>query len=139
MFRVTLCVRGSKFRPAEDIDKVGMGDVVRFEPEPTNEYDANAIKILTSSPRYEGELWIGYVPRESTAPVHRLLRLINCLDGPITQHGAVTWLKEFPDSKTDVKIGITIDGVALEGEIRRFFRNETIVDLTEVTEPAPAS
>lgn len=44
---------------------------VRLQPEPDNEFDANAIQVLAVSSA--GDHQCGYVPRVKTAPVHKLL------------------------------------------------------------------
>lgn len=40
------------------VDAAEMGDIVTFEPEPTNPYDPNAIKVMSSGRQ------LGYVPKD---------------------------------------------------------------------------
>jgi hypothetical protein len=54
---------GARFRPVEAqsiLLEAEVGDPVQLEPEPTNAYDPNAIKVIYK------EHHVGYVPRETT-------------------------------------------------------------------------
>lgn len=57
-------VRGVTKAPfCERVGEVQVGDRVRFVPEPTNQFDPNAIKVETRRPD-GGWLHVGYYPRE---------------------------------------------------------------------------
>lgn len=65
-------VRGTHFR-AENITHVQAGADVCLEPEPENEYDPRAVRVMAAQANGVDLLHIGYVPRELCAQVHRLL------------------------------------------------------------------
>lgn len=52
-----------------------MGNLVnlRFECEPTNAYDSNAVKVMLSVEGYKGEYFVGYVPMDISEVVCYLL------------------------------------------------------------------
>lgn len=56
-------VSGVTYEGRQDkIPQLLLSDPVRLEPEPTNPYDPNAIKVLIA---HAGEIWhMGYVPKE---------------------------------------------------------------------------
>jgi hypothetical protein len=63
-------VRGVSFR-TEQVARVKVGDLAQFSPEPTNEHDPNAVRVLT----FSGGDWqhVGYVPKELAETVRSLL------------------------------------------------------------------
>lgn len=63
----TLQVAGPRFYRL-DLAKPETGDRVTFVPDPNNQYDPNAIKVM------KGEHQIGHVPRVQTEQIHQLLR-----------------------------------------------------------------
>ena len=70
-------IKGTYYRTFEDIEranKLQKGETLYLVPEPNNEYDKNAIKVLT-----EDNVHIGYIPKE-------LCRLFNdILEGKISE------------------------------------------------------
>jgi len=58
MYDIVFNVAGTSFRAAENpaFRTFRPSGEVRFEPEPGNKYDKNAVKVLC------GEVWLGYVP-----------------------------------------------------------------------------
>lgn len=79
--RHTTYVAGAKFRPqAEQVHLAGLepGAPLALEPEPTNQYDPHAIKIV-----HDGH-HVGYVPRDLSQEVSALIatgRLMRCVKG----------------------------------------------------------
>lgn len=71
-------VKGNYFRPAsakEVFNELQDGDTLILEPEPTNQYDPNAIKVIEPE---SGE-FIGYIQKELSPSVAELLA-----EGPVT-------------------------------------------------------
>ena len=70
-------INGTDYRTFEDIEranKLQKGETLYLIPEPNNEYDKNAIKVLTKD-----SVHIGYIPKE-------LCRLFNnILEGKISE------------------------------------------------------
>ena len=66
-------VAGVQFRPKEDIAKavkeMKVGDQLILDPEPTNRFDPNAVKIL------RGDDFLGYVPKKFSSEVSALLSI----------------------------------------------------------------
>jgi hypothetical protein len=61
-------VAGVRYRQeAFETAQVKKGDVVELQPEPTNKFDANAIKVVKDGHH------IGYIPKMFTADVHSLI------------------------------------------------------------------
>lgn len=56
------------------------GKAVTFEPEPTNQYDPKAIKIMLDGKQ------LGHVPRTQTGVIHDKLEKGFVVDGVITHH-----------------------------------------------------
>lgn len=52
-----------------DLSVVSLGDELRLEPEPSNAYDPQAVKIIHAA---SGQ-FLGYVPREQTEAIHLAL------------------------------------------------------------------
>ena len=53
---------GANFRPSDAkiaLSELDIGDQLFLERDPTNPYDANAVKVLTAS-----GVWIGFIPRD---------------------------------------------------------------------------
>lgn len=71
-------VAGVAYRPANVIDELQTGDAIRFVAEPTNPYDAFAIKVEAyhCEDGATPDSWnlIGYIPRKETWIFH-LLRI----------------------------------------------------------------
>jgi hypothetical protein len=66
---------------------------IHLEPEPDNEYDPDAIKVLAVYPG--GETQCGYIPRGRTAQVHALAR-----NGPVqVRVKRVALAEDLPDSE----------------------------------------
>lgn len=70
-------VAGVSYRPECVIEQLNTGDKIRFVAEPTNVYDANAIRIEVpfGDPTLEQWELIGYVPRKNTGLYHIMRRL----------------------------------------------------------------
>lgn len=69
-------LRGAKFRPMGAqlaLLKLTAGDAVTLRPEPTNQYDPNAIQVLCTDD--EGEHFIGYVAKEDCEDVLGMLNV----------------------------------------------------------------
>jgi len=68
-------IAGVKFRPRSDIDKaikeLKAGNYLELQPEPTNKFDPNAIKIGYNEETSDGVefVFLGYVPKKFTADV----------------------------------------------------------------------
>lgn len=62
-------VAGVKFRPGavEHMATLDQGAEFALQPEPTNQYDPNAVKIL------HGDRHVGYVPRDLSEEVSQLV------------------------------------------------------------------
>ncbi len=79
----TFFIAGVQFRPKDEIalamKMIKVEDHLRMEPEPTNKFDPNAVKILYDLPTYEEngsnspEAFLGYVPKKFSAEVSGLL------------------------------------------------------------------
>lgn len=63
-------VAGVKYRPFSVINELKTGSPVTLQAEPTNQYDENAIKVLSNNDL------IGYIPKKHTWILH-LLRKAN--------------------------------------------------------------
>ena len=61
-----LRIAGVSFRQ-KAVYKVKVGDKVILEPEPTNQYDKNAIKVIANGH------WIGYIPQKQTEILHEAI------------------------------------------------------------------
>ena len=62
---------GAQFRPAEAKDALRtatIGDVVSLEPDPENEYDPQAVKVIFAGHH------IGFIPKASNPPIFSALR-----------------------------------------------------------------
>lgn len=70
-------LRGCRFRPMDAqvcVLQLQVGDFLRLEPEPTNQYDPNAIKVLATNP--EGiEHFIGYIAKEDCEDILGMLQV----------------------------------------------------------------
>lgn len=62
-------VAGEAHRPSEDISLATIGSAAVLRPEPTNPYDADAIRVETPS-----GVHIGYVPAKNTKSARRVMR-----------------------------------------------------------------
>lgn len=81
----TFYVAGVQFRPSGDIklasNRIKVGNRLSLEPEPTNKFDPNAVKIIYSLPATEAggsnspELFIGYVPKKFSSEVAGMLSI----------------------------------------------------------------
>ena len=56
---------GIQFRPEEDTKDLNTDQVLKLEAEPDNQYDDQAIKVLTLDNKF-----IGYVPKKITKDLH---------------------------------------------------------------------
>ena len=64
MSELTFKIAGVKFHEYKKvIDKISENDILKLEPEPTNPYDPNAVKIL-----YQNTM-LGYVPKKFSSEV----------------------------------------------------------------------
>jgi len=55
-------VAGTPFHKYQKVaEKISVGDLLVLEPEPTNKYDKNAVKILTTPTSAEPSSMLGYV------------------------------------------------------------------------------
>lgn len=76
-------VSGIKFRQEEyNGAEVKSGDLLTLEPEPSNQHDPNAIKVL------KGTTQIGYVPRALCENI-----LLRMQSGPVTTQVINAWNK----------------------------------------------
>lgn len=69
-------IAGVQFRPLEAkerIRKILKGTTLILEPEPTNQYDSNAVKIIELSEK--GKTHIGYVPKLFSSEVSAALEV----------------------------------------------------------------
>lgn len=64
---IAIRVAGVSFRQA-DVKRCEQGDEVTLVPEPENEHDSNAIKVIVAGEG--GDRFIGYIPREQTIAFH---------------------------------------------------------------------
>lgn len=71
MVENTMWVRGVSFRP-DQVGKIDSGDEVLFKPEPDNEYDPNAVKVLVI--QGSNLIHVGYVPKELTQYIRPLAK-----------------------------------------------------------------
>jgi len=66
-------IAGVQFRPKEDIAKavkeMKVGDQLILDPEPTNRFDPNAVKILS------GGGFLGYVPKKYSSKISALISI----------------------------------------------------------------
>jgi len=68
-------LRGAKFRPMDAqvcLLQQTVGSILRLEPEPTNKYDPNAIKVIATDPE-EIEHFVGYIAKEDCEDVLAML------------------------------------------------------------------
>ncbi len=73
-------IAGVQFRPKEDISQVSkvmkIGDTIILDPEPTNRFDPNAVKIIYNMEDEGGNimpLFLGYVPKKFSSEVSAML------------------------------------------------------------------
>lgn len=62
------------------LDEVTVGAQIFMEPEPTNSYDPNAVKLLFDSSVHEEQIMVGYVPGKISAEISAF---IETADDPI--------------------------------------------------------
>lgn len=65
-------IAGVQFRTTEERKSLAgqeVGDILELVPEPTNQYDPNAVKIM------QGDLHYGYVPRKFSSEVSAALEI----------------------------------------------------------------
>lgn len=74
-------IAGVQFRPRGEImvaaKELNEGDLLTLQPEPTNKYDPNAVKILTEDGNF-----LGYVPKKFSAEISAMLEIeapIECI------------------------------------------------------------
>lgn len=68
-------LRGAKFRPMDAqvcLLQQTAGSILRLEPEPTNKYDPNAIKVIATDPEGIAH-FIGYIAKEDCEEVLGML------------------------------------------------------------------
>jgi hypothetical protein len=74
-------IAGINYRSAASINRC-VGDFhARLIPEPTNEYDPNAVKIV-----HEGNIHLGYIPADSTGHLRKHFQLPAYCWGHIDEH-----------------------------------------------------
>jgi hypothetical protein len=69
--QIICTLAGAQFRPAEAKEALrtaGIGDVVSLEPDPENEYDPQAVKVIFNGHH------IGFIPKQSNPPVFAALQ-----------------------------------------------------------------
>ena len=75
----TFYIAGVQFRPRQEIDKatkeMKVGDKLILIPEPTNEFDPNAVKIGVFGPDIAESIFLGYVPKKFSSEVAGLLEV----------------------------------------------------------------
>ena len=63
-------IAGVQFHDSDRVkDKMKMGDELTMRPEPTNEYDPNAVGLVYNNNKTEDDCFIGYVPAKISAEV----------------------------------------------------------------------
>ena len=71
-------IAGVQFRPKEDISQAlkGMkvGDILTLDPEPTNRFDPNAVRIL------KDDNFLGFVPKKFSAEVSAMLEVYTTVE-----------------------------------------------------------
>lgn len=69
MLKHSTYIAGVKFRPgaADYLAKLGNCDSLTLVPEPTNQFDPHAVQVM------HGPMHLGYVPRDLSAEVSRLI------------------------------------------------------------------
>jgi len=66
-------IAGVKFHQAKSVlHEIQVGNELNIEPEPTNKYDPNAVKLLFDSESFEAGIMLGYVPKKFSAEVAAL-------------------------------------------------------------------
>lgn len=68
--QIVCTLAGANFRPAEAKEALRAathGTVLGLEPDPDNEYDANAVKVLLD------QHFVGFLPQRSNAVVSKML------------------------------------------------------------------
>ena len=85
-------IAGVQYRPRNEIltaaKELNEGDVLILEPEPTNKYDPNAVKILT-----EEGIFLGYVPKKFSSEISAMLQIdenLECIID-IVDPAAIFW------------------------------------------------
>ena len=73
-------VAGTSFRQ-KAVERAREGDKVQFVPDPENQHDAHAVKIMS------GKNWLGFVPRDQSESVKTALDGGCKIDGKITGKG----------------------------------------------------
>lgn len=73
-------IAGVQFRPRAEInaavERMQVGDQLHLEPEPTNKFDPNAVKIIfnvTDNGEDITPLFLGYVPKKFSSEISALL------------------------------------------------------------------
>ena len=62
----TVIVAGVSFRQLA-VEAVDIGDEVQLVPDPDNQYDPNAVKVMS------GEHWLGFIPRDQAETVKQAI------------------------------------------------------------------
>ena len=74
---LTVPMVGATFRPKEAKEIVrglNIGDRVRLQADPNNEYDSTAVAVYSDDPRGVGrDIHIGFIPRESNSALFAVL------------------------------------------------------------------
>ncbi len=74
-------IAGVQFRPRNEIDKAGRimvpGDSIILEPEPSNKFDPNAVKLIFALGGAENadKVFLGYVPKKFSSEVAGMLSI----------------------------------------------------------------
>lgn len=64
--RITCTLAGAQFRPASAKDALRgatIGETLTLEPDPDNEYDPRAVKVMLDQHH------VGFIPRQSNGPI----------------------------------------------------------------------
>lgn len=98
-------IAGVQFHEGKHLVKKGVlepGIELTLEPEPTNQYDPNAVKILYNDIDNAAEVMLGYVPKRLSASVSAFLET----------HEKVSCVLEkvSPEKKTWEQLNVTING-----------------------------
>jgi len=90
-------IAGVKFRPSAEIklalNEIEEGTELFLDPEPTNRFDPNAIRIVYGNPVEERPLFIGYVPKIYSSEITGLIEIgldVKCYATKINKTGK-TW------------------------------------------------
>jgi hypothetical protein len=79
-------IAGVKFHKMHEVEDILQeGTILTLEPEPTNEYDPNAVKILYAEHPEEQPIMLGYVPMKISSEIVAKLEAGRSLQCIITE------------------------------------------------------